>query len=69
MITHREYEVSCGTLYDYANKENCKDLTAFEDDHGVYIKLSETQSIRIEPQEFPALIALMATTMDGMVEF
>jgi len=45
------------------------DAVAFEDDHGLLISLSHDTYIRIEPQVFPKLIALMAETMDGMVAF
>lgn len=62
-------QVSCGTYFDYNIPGHHKSLNAFEDDHGVIIEISDHESIRIEPQEFPKLIALMAQTMDGMVEF
>lgn len=61
--------IGCGTYFDYDRPGYCKSLSAFEDDHGLYIEISDHESIRIEPQEFPKLIALMAQTMDGMVEF
>ena len=41
----------------------------YEDDHGVMIEVNQDITIRINPQDFPKIIALMAETMDGMVQY
>ena len=45
------------------------DAFMYEDDHGVVIEVNQDINIRIDPQDFPKIIALMAETMDGMVQY
>ena len=45
------------------------DAVMYEDDHGVMIEVNQDITIRINPQDFPKIIALMAETMDGMVQY
>ena len=60
--------INLGTTYskDFAFEAN---TTAYEDDHGLVIDMEGLGHLRIEPSNFPALIALMAETMEGMVNF
>jgi hypothetical protein len=63
-----EKKIDLGTAYS-PDFEFEVDAYAFEDDHCVMIEFDGLGFLRVYPSDFPKVIALMAKTMDGMVDF
>lgn len=62
-------KTDCGYYFDSERPGYEASPQAFADDHGMVIEIDEHTWIRVNPQDFPGLIKLMANELIGMVEF